>query len=71
MSNKPKNINKKIISDEDDTDSIIYNLDEEINKKIIKKNYSIWSFDGEKKEEDIQLYFLNEFNFNPQNKFSN
>ena len=39
MSNKPKNINinKKIISDEDDTDTIIYNLDEEINKKLIKK----------------------------------
>ena len=74
MSNKPKNINinKKIINDEDDTDTIIYNLDEEINKKIIKKNnYLILSFDGEKKEEDIQLYYLNEFNFNPQNKFSN
>ena len=74
---KPENtsINKKIIHDDDeidddDTDTIIY-IDEEINKKTKKANNNlILSFDGEQKMEDIQLYHLNEFNFNSQNKFS-
>jgi len=66
--------NKKIIEDEDDTEKIINNLDEQIKKKNNKTNNAlILSFDDfeiKNKNEDIQLYYLNEFNFNPDNIFS-
>jgi len=66
--------NRKIIEDEDDTEKIINNLNEQIKKKNNKTNNSlILSFDdfeNKNKNEDIQLYYLNEFNFNPDNIFS-
>ena len=64
--------NRKIIEDEDDTEKIINNLDEQIKRKNNKATNSlILSFDDfENKNEDIQLYYLNEFNFNPNNIFS-
>ena len=77
---KSPNINEdkikkiKIIKDEDDTDKIISHLNDYIKKKNNNKkinNSLILSFDDEEnKDEDIQLYYLNEFNFNPENKFS-
>ena len=66
--------NRKIIEDEDDTQKIINNLDEQIKRKNNKTSNSlILSFDdfeNKDKNEDIQLYYLNEFNFNPDNIFS-
>ena len=68
---KPQYIDKKIITDEDDTDTILSHLEEEIKKENIKKNNAlILSFNDENKDEDIQLYYLNEFHFNPENKYS-
>ena len=74
-SNKSQYIHKKVITDEDDIDAnaIILNLEKEINKNNNKKNNKlILSFDDDKnkEEEDIQLYYLNEFHFNPENKYS-
>ena len=75
VNDKPQYINKKIINDDDDTDKILLNLGEEIERKNNKKrnNSLILSLDDEdeKKEENIQLYYLNEFHFNSENKFSN
>ena len=72
VNDKPQYINKKIINDEDDTDKILLNLDEVIKNKNNKEinNSLILSFDDEKKEEDLQLYYLNEFHFNSENKYS-
>ena len=66
--------NRKIIEDEDDTQKIINNLDEQIKRKSNKANSSLIlsfeDFEIKNKNEDIQLYYLNEFNFNPDNIFS-
>ena len=65
--------NKKIINDEDDTYKIISSLNEQIKRNKIKKDNSlILSFDDDDntKDEDIQLYYLNEFNFNSDNIYS-
>ena len=72
--NSITNINSKIIKDEDDTENIISHLNEQIKKKDNnKKDSLILSFDDfENKEnkEDFQLYYLNEFYFNSDNKYS-
>ena len=74
INEKPQYLNKKvIIDDEDDTNKILFNLEEEINIKKNKKenNSLILSFDDiENKEEEIELYYLNEFNFNSNNEYS-
>ena len=62
-------VNKKIIKDEDDTEKIILNLDKQINKK----KELILSFDDIESinnKNDIQLYYMTEFNFNAENKYS-
>ena len=66
--------NRKIINDEDDTFKIISSLNEQIkSNKNKKENSLILSFDDDDniKDEDIQLYYLNEFNFNSDNTYSN
>ena len=65
--------NKKVINDEDDAYKIISSLNEQIKRnKIKKENSLILSFDDDDtKDEDIQLYYLNEFNFNSDNIYSN
>ena len=73
--NNSMNINSKIIKDEDDTENIISHLNEEIKKKDNNKTDSlILSFDDfdnkGKNEEEFQLYYLKEFNFNSDNKYS-
>ena len=77
LSEKPQYINKKIITDEDDTDQILLNLDKQINIKNNKKidDTLILSFDDDKyknkkDDDDIELYYLNEFNFNSDDKYS-
>ena len=69
---KSKYIEKKIIKDDDDTDKILLHLNEEIKIKNnkTKNNLQILTFNDEKKEEDIELYYLNEFHFNSENKYS-
>ena len=68
------NMNSKIIKDEDDTEKLISNLNEQIKKeKINKKDSLILSFDdfeNTNEKEEFQLYYLNEFNFNSDNKYS-
>ena len=70
-----KNVNNsKIIKDEDDTEKIISNLNDQIKKKKnSNKSNLILSFDDfeyNENKENIQLYYLNEFNFNSFYKYS-
>ena len=68
------NIQRKIINDEDDTEKIILNLNEQIKNKKEKNDGLILSFDDfdmNYNKDELQLYHLNEFNFNPENKYSN
>ena len=68
------NIQRKIINDEDDTEKIILNLNEQIKNKKEKNDGLILSFDDfdmNFNKDELQLYHLNEFNFNPENKYSN
>ena len=71
---KKENIKRKIIKDEDDTEKIISHLNEQIkNKKEKNKNDSlILSFDDFEGGGGVefQMYYLNEFNFNSDNKYS-
>ena len=66
--------NSKIIKDEDDTEKIISNLNDQIKKKKNNnKSNLILSFDDfeyNENKENIQLYYLNEFNFNSFYKYS-
>ena len=68
------NIKRKIVNDEDDTEKLILHLNEQIKNKKEKKNESlILSFDDfelNNNKDEFQLYHLNEFNFNPENKYS-
>ena len=68
------NIKRKIIKDEDDTENLLSNLNEQIeNKKDNNNNSLILSFndfDINNNKEEIQLYYLSEFNFNSDNKYS-
>ena len=68
------NIQRKIINDEDDTEKIILNLNEQIKNKKEKNDGLILSFDDfdmNFNKDELKLYHLNEFNFNPENKYSN
>ena len=72
--NKNNNIQRKIVKDEDDTEKLILNLNEQIKNKKEKKNgtliLSFDDFDTNNNKDEFQLYHLNEFNFNPENKYS-
>ena len=69
-----KYINSKIIKDEDDTEKIISNLNEQIKKENKNKKDSLIlsfdDFDNKNNKEELQLYYLTEFNFNSDNKYS-
>ena len=72
--NSKSDKNKKIINDEDDTYKIISSLNEQMKRSKIKKDNSLilsFDYDDNTKDEDIQLYYLNEFNFNSDNIYSN
>ena len=73
--NTKKEIKRKIIKDEDDTEKIISHLNEQIkNKKEKNKNDSLIlsfeDFEGNTNSGEFQMYYLNEFNFNSDNKYS-
>ena len=69
--NKITKLEEKNIEPEDDCNTILSNITQQFQKKTKKlEDKLILGIDDDKQIDDVQIYYLNEFNFNPKYKCS-